>query len=581
MSNRRSPYLVGKAFRGFLLASVLTAAASQVGVIVDGIMLARFINEGAMSAINITSPVNQFLFSLCILLGIGGTMIAGMAIGNHERPKASAIFSVVAVAAIALGVALGASGLALLQGLTSLLCPDAALQAYTADYLRVLLPGAPAYMLMLVTQMFVTLDGAPRRVTAAVCTSMAVNLALDYVFIVWCGWGMTGAAAATVASYIVALAVLLPHFAKKTSLKFRLPSSFASLRQIVAMGLPFGITTALIAVQIFGNNLVAINYLGSPGIVTLSICLYLLMFSMIILSGTLESFQPVAAILKGAGDNKGVALVLGRAYLFLTSSLLILCIVLMLFPQWIAGMFGISDPASASMMRQALPAFAVNIVLHCAIYLLIPVYQIYSHKALAYVISIGQPLLPMLCFWVLSGMVANGDSGVNPWWGFAAGQLIVAAVLLPMAMVKRGGRMPIVLIDSDNPDEFFDVSLEPKLTVMNDALISADSWMKDNGIDDTLRIRVQLACEETVKNIIGHALKERGHTNIDLCISLMPDKVKAMIRDEGIPFNPVEQDPGTGLGLMIIRKICDREQYEYLFHQNLLTIEWDRPATQA
>ena len=45
-----------------------------------------------------------------------------------------------------------------------------------------------------------------------------------------------------------------------------------------------------------------------------------------------------------------------------------------------------------------LPAFAVNIVLHCAIYLLIPVYQIYSHKALAYVISIGQPLLPMLCF---------------------------------------------------------------------------------------------------------------------------------------------------------------------------------------
>ena len=46
MSNRRSPYLVGKAFRGFLLASVLTAAASQVGVIVDGIMLARFINEG-------------------------------------------------------------------------------------------------------------------------------------------------------------------------------------------------------------------------------------------------------------------------------------------------------------------------------------------------------------------------------------------------------------------------------------------------------------------------------------------------------------------------------------------------------
>ena len=47
-----------------------------------------------------------------------------------------------------------------------------------------------------------------------------------------------------------------------------------------------------------------------------------------------------------------------------------------------------------------------------------------------------------------------------------------------------------------------------------------------------------------------------------------------VIRDEGAPFNPVESDPGTGLGLMLVRKTCDAERYEYLFHQNILTIEW-------
>lgn len=59
-------------------------------------------------------------------------------------------------------------------------------------------------------------------------------------------------------------------------------------------------------------------------------------------------------------------------------------------------------------------------------------------------------------------------------------------------------------------------------------------------------------------------------------IALSADKVTAVIRDEGIPFNPVKHDPGTGLGLMLVRKTCDDQKYEYLFHQNILTIEWQR-----
>lgn len=573
----RTPYLVGKAFRSFLLASVLTAAASQIGALIDGLMLSHFINEGAMSAVNISSPVIQAMFALCILIGVGGSMLAGMAIGNHRKSEASGIFSVVTVTAVALGVIIGVGGMIFLSPLVQLLCPDTSLQDYTSQYLAIMLPGAPIYMLMVVVQMFVTLDGEPKRVTAAVTTCMTVNIVLDYIFIVWCGWAMSGAAVATVISYAAAIAVLMPHFLHKDTLRFKLPHTVRQLGQIASMGLPFGIATVLIAVQLLGNNLVAINYIGAAGIVTLSICMYLLRFSMIILTGTLESFQPVAAILKGSGDNRGVVLVLGRAYKFLALSLSVLALILIIFPGWIADLFGISDAASLSMLHIALPAYAVNILLQCAVYLLIPVYQIYSHKNMALIISFGQPLLPMVCYWALAAAVTGGYGWVNPWWGFAIGQLIVVAILVPFALTRKGRHIPFILIPSDNPDELYDISVTPTISRMEDALIDADGWMLRQNLRESLRLRIGLACEECVKNIIQHALGSKAkHSAIDMRIALSESKVTVVIIDEGSPFNPVEQDPGTGLGLMLVRKTCDDLKYEYLFQQNILTIEWRR-----
>lgn len=578
MTGTRSSYLVGKAFRSFLLASVLTAAASQVGTLVDGIMLSHFINESAMSAINISSPVMQTLFAICILIGTGGSMLAGVAMGNHRREEASNLFSMVLAAIIVLGLAIAACGLIFLNPLLGLLCPDASLQPYAAAYLRVILPASPIYMVMAVTQMFVTLDGEPKRVTLAVTVCTLVNLCLDYAFIVWCGWGMTGAAVATVLSYVASLLVLSTHFMKKDTLRFVFPRALGIIGKIASMGLPFGIATVLIAVQLLGNNTVAIRYLGASGIVTLSICMYMLQFSMIILTGTLESFQPVAAILKGSGDNRGVGLVLRKAYSFLAAGVCVLALILVVFPGWIVSFFGITDPASVAMMHRAFPAFAANIILQCSVYLLIPVYQIYSHKALALVISLGQPLLPMVFFWIFSAWSASGAAWVNPWWGFAFGQLCVVAILLPFALTRKGKHVPFFLIPTDNPDLLFDISVKPTVDDMMKSLQEADAWLKERGVEESLRVRIVLACEESVGNVIRHALASKRRSMIDMRISIAGDALTVLVRDEGAPFNPVEQDPGTGLGLLMIKKTCDDMKYEYLFSQNLLTMKWNGNA---
>lgn len=431
-------------------------------------------------------------------------------------------------------------------------------------------------MIMAVMQMFVTLDGEPGRVTMAVAACTVVNLILDYLFIKWFQWGMTGAAIATVISYLASLAVLLPHFRKKNTLSFAVAISPATAGKIFSMGLPFGIATMMIAVQLLGNNMVAIHYLGTNGIVTLSVCIYLLQFSMIILTGTLESFQPVAAILKGSGDNLGVRMVLGKAYTFMSAGLAVLAIILVLFPDWIAYFFGISDAQTLRMMQIALPAFAVNIILQCCVYLLIPVYQIYNHKNLALLISFGQPLLPMAFYWLFSYLSSSGTAAVNPWWGFATGQMCVIVMLLPFALTRKGNHMPFLLIPNDNPDQMFDISVKPSPEEMMKSLSQANDWLKTRGADDMLRNRIILACEESLGNVIRHALKNKKKSMIDLRITSSGNRICALVRDEGIPFNPIDQDPGTGIGLLIVKKTCDDLKYEYLFRQNLLSLEWNK-----
>lgn len=571
--------MVGKAFRGFLLASVLTATASQVGNLIDGIMLSHFISAGAMSAINIVSPVTQVLYSLCILLGVGGTMLAGMEIGKHRRDQAGAIFSTVTGTALLLGLLLGIGGLVWLSPLVGLLCPDTSLQPYTSEYLSVILPATPVYMLMIVAQMFVTLDGSPRRVTGAVAVSMLVNLTLDYIFISWCGWAMIGAAAATVISYLAAIGVLLPHFAGREALKFRMPRGVGRLREVAAMGLPFGVATVLIAVQLLGNNLVAINYLGTPGIVTLSVCTYLLMFSMILLTGTLESFQPVASILKGSGDHRGVALVLGRAYTFLGCGLVLLAALLITFPGFIGSLFGIESGADAAMVHRALPAYAFNIMLQCGVYMLIPVYQLYGHKRLALIISVGQPLLPLGIFWLFA---ASGAAWLNPWWGFACGQLLVGlCVWACVSRSKGGAEMLMTRIPLQSPDNLMDISVKPSVKDFRQAMTEIDSWLKERDLPEPLRLRVELACEETLKNVIDHGEVSEKRSAVDVRISLTEREITAVFRDEGVPFNPASEQPSAsveqgGIGLRLVSKTVDEQSYQRLFSQNLLTVKWTR-----
>ena len=95
--------------------------------------------------------------------------------------------------------------------------------------------------------------------------------------------------------------------------------------------------------------------------------------------------------------------------------------------------------------------------------------------------------------------------------------------------------------------------------------------------------KMELACEEALVNVINHSSKNQDSIlNIDT--SIMPGKIEVVIRDKGLPFNPLEKkdqiDPSLtleerevgGLGIFFILKTLDSVSYKRVSDHNVLTL---------
>ena len=557
---RRNSYLVGKAFKNYLTASILTVAATQVANMVDGAIVGNLIGPEGLAAVNLSKPLLQAFFATSCLYVVSSTLLAGMAIGKGDKQKANKLFSFSIIAALSFGVAYVVGGIVFFGQISELLCKSDSLRPIAEAFMRVTILSSIPQLLMYTFHQFVTVDGSPKLISRAVIVGNIFNICLNIIFIKYCGWGIAGAARATFVMYIVCILMVLPHFRKKGTLRFNLPhKGDIKLWRIVSLGLPFFLSTVLISVQYVGNNYVASVYLGDGGLIALAVCIQLFAFSMIILTGTLRTIQPVGSILKGLGDDRGMLLLLQRAYKFMAICLAVYAVTITLFPAQISQLLGANNEASLPVILDALPLFSLNIIMQSLLYVLITVFQLYNHKRLAIFLSVGQTLLPMFGFWAMKG----------GWIGFFLGQVVVAIVILICTTYIRSkdkSVYPLLLIPKTEPKDVFDVTIETNINALAECRTNIGSFLLDHGIDADKVNRLVLCVEELAKNIIQH-----GHAKY---IDVRATDSVISLHDDGKPFNPLEYEDGDeGYGLKLVHGFMPDLKYDYRFNQNMVRMD--------
>ena len=403
---------LNKQFYNYLWAYILVALSGCLGNVVDSIIVGNLISEDGVSAISLSKPINQFIFTLHLLINAGAGMLVGYALGQNDIAKARRLFTHALSFSLFLGLLLALFGGIIFPEQTArLLCSNEQILPLARGYMQVLLIGNPAFILMWGLSTMVGVDGQPKLVSVAVIVDNVVNLCLDIVFIQWLDWGIIGSSAATVVGHLVGIAILLSHWWKPE--QRRLIPSFAGdnlvslTSTIIKQGAPLAVASISLTLLLLSANSIVLSTLGRTGIFAFAVCMNLLQVYNLFLSGTCQTLQSLGAIQVGKGDTEGVKTVIRKAFRFITVAMIVVCVVVWIDPQLIVRLFGANEPDLISESDQALRIFALSFIPFCYIYVLMIVYKLYKHHKMALFISFALSLTVIPVLWLMAHFAPN------------------------------------------------------------------------------------------------------------------------------------------------------------------------------
>ena len=323
MNHKYNP-ITGKVipvFFHYAVPSVIGMLAATSAGVIDGIFVGNFVGASALAALNISMPAFALFAAVVFMLAVGGSVMCGKFIGEGDTRSASAIFSKIIYATLAVAMLISVVFLFFLDQIVSLLGANSDLHALVKDYMQIIVFAAPLLIFGLTLDYFVRIDGRPMLASGALVLFAIINISLDYLFIVRLGWGIKGAAWATAIAEASIVFILLSHWLSSRCTLRRIPflechrdgwtivfkAAYNGFSEF-ANEMSIGLITLLF-------NWVMITRLGVEGVAAFTIISYLLYLGLEACYGVSESLQPLVSKNFGAKQPQRIVLFLLAAVL--------------------------------------------------------------------------------------------------------------------------------------------------------------------------------------------------------------------------------------------------------------------------
>ena len=589
----KSNALVNKRFRAFFFPALLAAMATQMGVFFDGIIMGQLIDPAAMASASACQPLTQIAAALTVLISTGAVGLIAVAAGNGKRDEANRVFSLAFYTAIGFGAVITAVLLPTARSAVRLLTPVPELWDSVYGYLHILLWRFPFCALLMLMADLVCADGMEKLSTVAISVQQLSNIVLDYVLIRFFGLGIEGAAMATVFSDITGLGFMLWRYFSSKQRTFRLTGVLSSGVKALFRGIGSiarsGIATAsgygLVAVRVWFLMQITGEVGGSDGTEVLAACLLYLTLLSMFSGGINQSVLPLVGVLFGEKDYLSIRMLMRHVGRVLLAIVGVSFLFAMVFPQVILDVAGLPGDLIARSVNDV-RLYSVSLVGTGFTFLMIYYYTTVSQTKAAGILAWTEGLLAVIpAVWLFSR--AFGLTGV--WLGLIFAEiagLAVTWICAKRVCAKSGGRLTdFYLIEKNGSELLYDASV--KATREDAAGISADviGILAEKGVDRIPAEKAGIVLEETAVNL---ALTNKKPVDMDVRILESGNELVLALRDNGIPFNPVEYIPpeeeGTdprGDGIMVLRSVAGRIDYSLVLALNQTTIAFTLPETNG
>ncbi|OQY42603.1 MAG: hypothetical protein B6227_01705 [Fusobacteriia bacterium 4572_74] len=296
---------IKKLFLKYTIPGIIGMMVTSLYVVVDGIFIGKAVGSNGLAAVNMVEAVISFSFALNIMIATGSSTIIAIKMGEKKNHEASKVFTFFVLMLILVAGGVSFFFLKFSEQTASFLGATGILKIMVIEYMKIIMYFNIFFMGTYFLEIFVRTNGRPTYSMSALIIGGVLNIILDYIFVIYLGYGLKGAAYATGISQVVASTILIIDFFRNDSqLKFVKPDfSINLLMRGIANGCSEFVSEISLGFIIFIFNLVIIKEIGNIGVSAFSIINYINTVVFAILLGVSQGIQPIISYSLGADEK--------------------------------------------------------------------------------------------------------------------------------------------------------------------------------------------------------------------------------------------------------------------------------------
>lgn len=354
----------------FTLPFMASNALQVLYSTIDMMIVGQFVGTAGLSAVAQSSQIVNFAVMMCLGVSNAGQVLVSQAIGSGKRDKLNSIIGTLFCILMIMALAFSCIFLALRTGILNLMHVPSESYKMAMDYLVICACGLVFTAGYNMVSAVLRGMGDSKRPLLFIVIASVINLVLDILFTGMFGWGVAGAAWATVigqaASFLFSVYYLYKNkkefgfdFKKES---FRIKKNYA--RMIISLGTPMAIQSGFINLSMLFVNSI-INQVGVVASATFGVGVRIDDIVNKISQGIQYAAMPMISQNIGAGEKKRAKQIVYCAWVYSVLLTLFFMTLYICFGKQLFMIFS-DDPAvhemSKTFIRAILwmfPAFAV------------------------------------------------------------------------------------------------------------------------------------------------------------------------------------------------------------------------------
>lgn len=349
---------VGSLLMQYAIPAIVAMAASSVYNIIDGIFIGQGVGAEAIMGLALTGPLMSLTAAFGAMVGVGAATLMSVKLGQKDYGTAQKILGNVVIMNLTLGIVLGLLLLVFINPILRFFGASDVTLPYARNFMSIILVGNVVTHMYLGLNALLRSTNRPQKAMCATIGTVVLNCILAPIFIFVLGWGIRGAATATIMAQMIMLTWQLRLFSNKDEL-IHLNRSIIKLdvkivKESLLVGLPqflINLCACLVAAMMTRS---LTTYGGDMAVGAFGICNRFILFIVMVVIGLNQGMQPIAGYNFGARRYDRVLGVLSKALIFGSIITLTGFVIGVFFPTPFVSVFAKDSPQLIKLSAHAL-----------------------------------------------------------------------------------------------------------------------------------------------------------------------------------------------------------------------------------